>query len=175
MRSVKIAAKTAAVGLAALLSLLVGTPAYAGSAYVYSYTGIDYCATVIESLKPGEQTSRVRQATCGADSAAVMSRLGLVASSTLLMQWWDNANYACCYYTEIYGYDGPCDQFGYAISSIGGFWNDRISSWQVFNSCDNTWAFEHENYAGDNQGYYGSVSYCGGYMNDRISSFKIFR
>lgn len=134
-----------------------------------------YCAIVVESLKSGEQTSKVREATCGADRVAVKSRLGLTASGTLLMTWCQNANCYLGWGTDIYGNDGPCDGQGYGISYVGWTFNDEISAWMVYNSCNYTWAFEHENYGGDWQSYYGNVSYCGGYMNDRISSFKIFR
>jgi hypothetical protein len=134
-----------------------------------------YCAIIIEKLKPGEKTSKVvREATCGADHAAVTSQLGPM-TSTLLMHWCQNANCFGGWGTDIYGSDGPCDQLGYGISFVGWGFNDAISAWNVYNSCNNTWAFDHENYYGDWQQYYGNVGYCGNFMNDRISSFKIFK
>lgn len=135
-----------------------------------------YCAMVIEKLKPGERTSKVvHEATCGADRAAVKSQLGLAASGTLLMTWCENINCYLGWGTDIYGNDGPCDGQGYGISYVGWGFNDAISAFLVYNSCDNTWAFDHENYGGDMQSYYGNVMWVGYYMNDRISSFKIFR
>lgn len=58
---------------------------------------------------------------------------------------------------------------GEAIRSLGGAWNDRISSFKCAPGCAVT-AFEHDGFDGASRQFSGRVDYVGNSWNDRISS-----
>src|SRR5207249_4781821 len=120
-----------------------------------------YCRIVIAKLQPGETTSRVLSQQCSNQPLAISStqtqllmatshmqplqptlplQVGCPLFSTHLMRWWADIQYSGSF-TDVCGRSGPCDSSGYGFSYVGDSWNDRISSFQVFNHCTYTRAY----------------------------------
>ena len=149
-----------------------------------------YCQIFIAKLQPGETTSRILSEQCSsqppASSTTSTQLLGAFSgmqptlphacisfiNGTLLMRWWTDANHRGSF-TDIRGCDGPCDSAGYGISYVGDTWNDKISSFQVFNNCIHTRAYENADFSGLCQAYNGDIDFVGSALNDEISSFRI--
>lgn len=69
-----------------------------------------------------------------------------------------------------YGCDDSADA-DWQYSSMPSGWNDRISSYRVYNNClVDHW--EHVNFVGSHTGLNGTRSYIGDAMNDRTSSIR---
>lgn len=92
--------------------------------------------------------------------------------AALLMTWYENADYQGAS-TEIRKGSGGCNSEGYGISYVGNGWNDRISSFKVWNNCLYTRAYTNANYGGSCKEFYGNIPYVGNDFNDRISSFIV--
>ncbi len=126
------------------------------------------CVMVVAPLRPGETISRIESYQCARTGQPVV----VPNASTLIMTWYvgDRYNGAS---TRIYGRYGPCDSEGYGINYVGDAWNDRITSFKVWNNCAYTRAYTAANYGGDCNAWYGNVSNVGNYFNDKISSFWV--
>jgi hypothetical protein len=83
-------------------------------------------------------------------------RLVAPKADTLLMTWYENFNYGGAS-TKVYGSGGPCDTGGYGISYVGDDWNDRISSYKVFNNCNYSATFANAEWGGICFEGYGTV------------------
>ncbi|MFJ5261597.1 hypothetical protein ACIQAC_14160 [Streptomyces sp. NPDC088387] len=128
-----------------------------------------YCATVVEPVKAGEKVSRVKNRVC-ADSRASAAAAVRQSASTLLMTWYDNANFGGGW-NDLYGNFGPCDSAGYVLNT--GLWRTSISSFRTYNNCDGQQAVL--NNGSGVLYYYGyATSYVGDRANDNIETFKIF-
>jgi hypothetical protein len=170
------------VGLLGLLAvaLVFGAFSFAPTAHAASQTAAraEHCQIVLAKLQPGETTSRILSQQCSTQPVATSNerppviRADCPFGSTHLMRWWADIYYSGAY-TDICGWSGPCDSSGYGISYVGNAWNDRISSFQVFNHCYYTRAYVNANYGGDCRAYAGDTDWVGSYMNDKISSFRI--
>ncbi|KAB2352314.1 peptidase inhibitor family I36 protein [Actinomadura rudentiformis] len=126
-----------------------------------------HCRVVLDRVQPGEEASRVTSRTCSTDRA----ELGINAK-TLLMTWYEHSNYNG-WSTYVEGDWGPCDRVGYKILDTGNTWRNMISSFKVWNSCDNVHAYQETNLKGTNMWYHGNRSYVGDTMNDKIRSIWI--
>jgi hypothetical protein len=70
--------------------------------------------------------------------------------------------------------DGPCDSAGYGIHQFDSFWNDRVSSFKVWNNCNYTRGYLNKDYGGTPCGrWYGNVDWVGWTFNDKLSSFWV--
>ncbi|WP_131736116.1 hypothetical protein [Actinomadura roseirufa] len=103
---------------------------------------------MIEKVKPGERSSRMRFRKCSNDPSPPSWR-----------EW------------------GPCDSEGYRIVDTGGGgwdpkWRNIISSFKVWNGCDIVNTFSEEDFQGESAWYVGNRAYLGD-MNDRIRSLAI--
>lgn len=81
------------------------------------------CQIVLDRLHPGERSSRVLSSQCVEGDQALVAPLG----RTILMTWYKDINYGGDS-TDVYGWDGPCDQAGYGFEYVGAFWDDTITS-----------------------------------------------
>ncbi len=164
--------KKALSGFFVLCLLVVATQSLAPSASASSsHAGVasKRCQIVLAKLQPGERTSRVLSSQCVEGDQALVAPLG----DTILMSWYEDINFGRHLY-DAYGEDGPCDWAGYGYSFVGAFYNDRISSFKLYNNCFYTRAYADRDYQGDCQEYYSdNISWVGTRMNDRISSFRI--
>ena len=131
-----------------------------------------HCVMVVDQLHPGERTSRVLSYQCATRNQQLQIPAICIGTRTLIMSWYVDANYNGGS-TLIYGCGPPCDSAGYGIAYVGDGWNDRISSFKVWNNCFYTRAYTNINYGGTCQRYHNNVSYVGSTMNDRISSFWV--
>lgn len=152
--------------LAVLFAVGTFTSTFAGAAH--AATQGEHCLLILAPLQPGETTSHVLSRQCAQGN----QKLVAPASSTHLMRWWADINHTGAF-TDVNGSSGPCDSTGYGINYVGDAWNDRISSFQVFNNCTFTRAYANANYGGFCQGYNGDIDFVGGTLNDHISSFRI--
>lgn len=135
----------------------------------HASTQVAHCQLVLDALHPGESTSRVLSQQCAqGDQQLVNPQICL----THLMRWWADVNHRGAF-TDVCGNFGPCDSTGYGFNYVGNSWNDRISSFQVFNKCTYTRAYENANYSGICQAYNGDIDNVGSALNDHISSFRI--
>lgn len=136
---------------------------------------VRHCVIVLDKIRPGETTSRVRAHEC-----AVGKLPRIAASSTLLMTWYQYTSFGG-ESTRIEGYDGPCDSSGYGISDVGAgwwggsWWDNRISSFKVYNHCNWTTYFTNVNYGGDGSASRGSERDVGDLVDNRISSMTTRR
>jgi hypothetical protein len=146
------------------------------------------CVLFLESLKPDQQQSKIVSIKCAPEGET----LHAAASGTLLMTWYEDANFGG-WSTQIRGNDGPCDSAGYGIPNLAndfivggplqepfpGFWNDRISSFKAWNRCTTVDAYSDSNWGGNQRRWsdpnsFGiAVNYVGDVLNDQISSFWI--
>lgn len=143
---------------------------------------IRYCRINVAPLQPGETTSRTLSRQCSNLSLDVANPdrqllmvqplLGCTFGYTHLMRWWADIQYTG-EADDLCGHSGPCDSTGYGISYVGDHWNDKISSFQVFNNCTYTRAYWNKNYGGFCEAYQGDTSWVGSLINDEISSFRI--
>ena len=79
----------------------------------------------------------------------------------------------CVYYGDA-EFRGPQGEIadGAEVPWIGQAWNDRISSVRCDRQCALT-AYEHANFAGRSQRFFGEVRYVGDGWNDRISAMRV--
>ncbi|MEV0385503.1 hypothetical protein [Nonomuraea sp. NPDC050643] len=110
------------------------------------------CQIVLGPAPAAGEASPVLSQKCASSG----ERLAAPAADTLLMTWYENFNYGGAS-TKIYGSGGPCDTGGYGIANVGPAWNDRISSFKVFNNCNYSSTFQHENWGGLCFEGYGSI------------------
>jgi hypothetical protein len=127
------------------------------------------CVMVIDKVRRGEETSRVRSKECGPHASAP-------AETVLLMEWYEHISNSPSSFTRVYGDYGACDADGYRLRATG-FWDNRISGFNTWNGCNTVTAYDLYNLSGD-RGYWESrwgmsVDWVGSFMNDRISSFWI--
>jgi hypothetical protein len=158
---------------AAVVKLAHAVPAQAAAA-----GGAKSCTTYLAKLRPGERISQVLATRCEA-GGRVVSASSVVPDfclvGTKLITWYVDANYRGNDYT-IVGCSGPCDHSGYGINYVGAEWNDKISSFQTFNHCNETVAYVDANRTcaqGCQIFDTNNVSWIGSYMNDRTSSFQL--
>lgn len=139
-----------------------------------------HCAVVLAPLQPGQQSSKILFSQCAAMNQQVTVPLG----STHLMTWYKDANFLPLQNPtpfELFGSAGPCDSSGYGVTFVGSAWNDKISSFKVFNNCNWTRAYSNANFNVTSTGvvsgickrYQGNTSFVGAALNDQISSFRI--
>jgi hypothetical protein len=140
--------------------------------------GTQYCTIVVGKAPRGELSPTLSR-TCSTDPAASLADIGMQA--TLLMEWNEHAyNNPPTTVGRVYGDYGPCDPDGYRIRAEG-FWANRISAFNTWNSCSVATGYDLYNLSGDRQTWDGTANACecvdvdwvGGYMNDRIESFWI--
>ncbi|MGW3139919.1 hypothetical protein [Streptomyces sp. NPDC001139] len=130
------------------------------------------CVIVLDKLQPGQTSSRILSHTCTTGAKSTQAQPSSV-QSTLLMTWYADANEGGAS-TQIRGGSGGCDASGYGIAYVGDDWNDRISSYKLFGTCNTVDAY-------DNRDYGSEIYYCGRCTgdnipwaaNDRISSMWI--
>jgi hypothetical protein len=162
--------------LAAFLAVIVGMSAFsftpAAHAASQSTSQAKQCVMVVDHLHPGQRTSRVLAYTCATGNQQLQIPNICIGQRTLLMSWYVDANYGGSS-TLIYGCGGPCDSAGYGIAYVGDGWNDRISSYKVWNNCFYSRAYTNSNYGGTCQRYHNNVPWVGSTMNDKISSFWV--
>lgn len=131
-----------------------------------------HCKVVIDKLRPGETTSRVKSSECVQGDQAPAA----LASEIPIITYYEHINWTGSSKT-VYGSAGPCDASGYAISDVGdwwsGWWNRNISSWRYGNNCYYQNAYTGLSRTGTCAHYHGNVGYPGASMNDRISSFRV--
>jgi hypothetical protein len=158
-----------------VLTLLctAGTFATAPTRSVHAASSAQSCQIVLDPLRPGETTSRIVSHHCSQNA----EDLHPLACQTLLMRWWSDVGYAGDH-TDVCDNNGngPCDSYGYGINYVGDDWNDRISSYQVFNNCIWARASLNINYGGECWSYHGDTVWVGAggaEFNDAISSFRI--
>lgn len=132
-----------------------------------------HCVILLDKIKPGEDTSRVRAKEC-----AIGKKPEVAANSVLLMTWYQLTKYGG-ESTYIEG-GAKCDSEGYGIRDVGAgmwdgpWWNNRISSFKVYNNCDYTTLYNGYNYGGDrHKSYRGNENDVGNYMDNRTSSLTI--
>ncbi len=153
-----------------MLALLLAVGAFATTLTQTAHAAppATHCLIVLDRLHPGEQSSRVLSRHCVQANQPLVAPAG----STHLMRWWADAGYRGDF-TDVDGSSGPCDSTGYGFNYVGDGWNDRISSFQVFNNCTFTRAYSDADYGGVCQAYSGDTSYVGYALNDAISSLRI--
>lgn len=127
------------------------------------------CQIVLAPLQPGERHSRVLSQQC----ASPGHRLVAPRATVLIMTWYEHIRYGGAS-TRIYGVYGPCDSAGYGIRGFDEFWDNKVSSFKVWNSCTYTRGYLEKNYGGTNCGRWrGSVDWVGHTYNDKLSSFWV--
>ncbi|REE99389.1 hypothetical protein [Thermomonospora umbrina] len=172
--------KKAAALLLAVLAVFagMGTAATAETA-----SAGRYCVMVVDKAADGK-TSPVRSRACADDMSTATRRAGVVegaAASTLLMEWFWNANNNPPKLVRIYGNYGPCDSAGYRIN-IYDDWANQISGFNSLNECNDVTGYDlsllqgdHERWIQHNPCACTLQGWIGPFMNDRIESFHIRR
>lgn len=162
----------AATAVAATVLALTGT--YSSAATAADAHTTRNCVIVLDELQPGQTTSRVLSHTCTTGAASAKVQPASI-QSTLLMTWYADANEGGAS-TQIRGSSGGCDASGYGFAYVGDDWNDRISSYRLFGTCNSISGYDNSNYG--SQIYYCGI--CTGdnipwSANDRISSMWVWR
>ncbi|MER6442373.1 hypothetical protein ABT275_39575 [Streptomyces sp. NPDC001185] len=163
---------TAAAAVTATLLALTGANSSTASAATAGTREARNCVIVLDRLQPGETSSRVLSRTCTTDTGSAQAQPSSI-QSTLLMTWYADANQSGAS-TQIRGSSGGCDASGYGIAYVGDDWNDRISSYKLFGTCNTVDAYDTSNYGNE-------IYFCGicsadnipWSANDRISSMWI--
>ena len=162
--------------VAALLTtlLLVGSWTIVASSPAQAATAAASpdCQVVLDRLHPGEHESRVLLKQCARPGERLAAPT-LTSATVLIMTWYEHIRYGGAS-TRIYGVYGPCDSAGYGIHQFDSFWNDRVSSFKVWNNCNYTRGYLNKDYGGTPCGrWYGSVDWVGWTFNDKLSSFWV--
>ncbi|MEU1534010.1 hypothetical protein [Streptomyces fagopyri] len=166
----RVAAATAVT--AALLALTAGYSSTATAAAVDTHEARN-CVIVLDKLQPGQTSSRVLSRSCTTGTASAQAQPSGI-QSTLLMTWYADANQSGAS-TQIRGSSGGCDASGYGIAYVGDDWNDRISSYKLFGTCNSIDAYDTSDYGNE-------IYFCGicsadnipWSANDRISSMWVY-
>jgi hypothetical protein len=98
-------------------------------------------------------------------------RRGLSCPDPLATLYQD-INYTGSRYTFCGDY-GTCDRAGYGFRDMGGFGNNSLSSFKVYDGCNRTQLFDLNDFRGDSMIYVGSRPWVGTTMNDRATSFEV--
>lgn len=134
------------------------------------------CVIVVGKAGRAEM-SPVLSKTCGR-GRNTPAQTRAAAGRTLLMEWFEHAHNKPSSLTRVYGKAGPCDRDGYRLRAEG-FWANRISGFNTWNSCNVATGYDLPNISGDRQTWSAtwgiSVPWVGNRMNDRIESFWIRR
>jgi hypothetical protein len=157
--------------VAMLFSVTVATLVWGAPAAAAPPAGGEYCNVVVRKLQPGQQVSDVVSRDCDTDPAALARRAP--QAETLLSQLYEHAGWKG-EFSNIFGYDGPCDHAGYGFSTR--FENVAvrgISSYFVFNSCWSTTAYNNNN--GANKAFCWDVSYVTDALNDHVHRLELAR
>ncbi|UXX98059.1 hypothetical protein N7U49_48060 (plasmid) [Streptomyces sp. AD2-2] len=152
--------------------MLALTGTYSSTATAADSHETQKCVIVLDKLQPGHTSSRVLSHTCTAGTESAQAQPSSI-QSTLLMTWYADANQSGAS-TQIRGSSGGCDASGYGIAYVGDDWNDRISSYKLFGTCNTVDAYDTSNYGNE-------IYFCGictsdnipWSANDRISSMWI--
>lgn len=120
---------------------------------------VKHCVTVIEKLKPGERESRIVERTCTTDvQVAEATKARMSSFRSLLVQYFEHPDWKGAS-DSIYGWGSSCDASGYGIPNTAPFEN-RISSWYTYGTCDHTIAWVNTRYGGESVSFPGqSVAY----------------
>ena len=126
------------------------------------------CSIVLESLQPGADQSRVREQRCSTGEAPALT----TAATTLIATLYQDDEYEGNS-TRIYGVGGPCDSAGYGVHELNENWNDRITSFKVWNKC--TWlrGYINKDYGSSCGQWANGSRNVGTRFNDKISSFWV--
>lgn len=142
--------------LSVAAGLAAAAPASASSTQAETGKGgaVTHCVTVIEKLAPGERESRIVERTCTTDAQKLVSMKASMNFRSLLVQYFEHPDHQGAS-DSIYGWGGSCDASGYGIPSTAPFEN-RISSWYTYGTCDHVQAFEGGRYGGDSLSFHSS-------------------
>lgn len=143
-----------------------------------------YCVIVVGKAPKGK-LSPVRSRDCSATRSARPLKAA-AAGETLLIEWYDHVNNRPSSFTRVYGESGPCDRDGYRLRAWAppiGYWGNKISGFNTWNSCSVVTGYDLVNISGDRQTWDGrrnpcvcvDVPWVGHRMNDRIESFWLRR
>ncbi|QKV72389.1 hypothetical protein [Amycolatopsis sp. Hca4] len=163
------------IGTVAAASLLTASEASAAPA------APQYCAVLVgpagtpDGVSP--ELDRYCSSVSGDDARRHLTRPGArtadeaaVAASTLLMTWYENADYGGGS-KEIYGSSGTCDHSGYRVTP-NSEWRGKLSSATGFLSCN--WA----EFANPTQivkfSHQLPVDYIGPEVNDNVGLVKVY-
>ncbi|MET8686795.1 hypothetical protein ABZV77_21525 [Streptomyces sp. NPDC004732] len=136
-------------GLACLAVFAAVPPGAAGATSASqggASAGARHCITVLDKLGPGERTSRVVERQCTREGESMAQLRGRMAPRELLVKYWDG-HYFDGDSDEIRGRDGGCDAAGYGVPDMGAF-NNRVSSFRTFGTCNSVQLFENPSYDG---------------------------
>jgi hypothetical protein len=89
----------------------------------------------------------------------------------LLITLYADAEYGGDSYS-LYGGSG-CDASGYTFGSMPAGWNDRVSSFRVFNNCTYTRLYVDAGPSGGCIQYTGDTPHVGTYINDKASALRL--
>ncbi|MFY1668937.1 hypothetical protein ACN27G_03110 [Plantactinospora sp. WMMB334] len=141
--------------LASMASVVLAAVAVAVTAFAPSSSAAterEECQIVLGAAPAPGAASPVLSRECSGSEGQLVAP----AADTLLMVWYEGYNYGGLS-TKVYGSGGPCDTGGYGIAYVGDDWNDRIRSYKVFNNCNYSATFQHQNWGGICFEGYGTV------------------
>jgi hypothetical protein len=146
------------------------TAAVGVTAHSATTAATEHCNIVIRKLRPGQKTSDVVSRDCDTDPVALAKRAP--QAETLLTSLYQHRGWKGNW-SNIWGYDGPCDYEGYNFSTVfENGWVPGISSYFVFNSC---WATTIRNSDGALDANCWDVEYVGDAFNDRVHGIALAR
>ncbi|GAA4469064.1 hypothetical protein GCM10023170_083890 [Phytohabitans houttuyneae] len=159
-------ASEAGVTAQAVPSAAVGDPA----AGAITATNVEHCNIVLRKLRPGQKTSDVVSRDCDTDPVALAKRAPqaelLLARLFQHRGWQGN-------WSNMWGYDGPCDYAGYNFSTVfENGWIPGISSYFVYNGC---WSSAIRSSDGALKAFCWDVEYVGDAHNDRVHAISLAR
>ncbi|GAA4236140.1 hypothetical protein GCM10022254_45060 [Actinomadura meridiana] len=135
----------------------------------------DTFTEAIDDATGGKITNAPRDAAGAVASAAFNRRVDAAAgrmADTVIEISYQHRDYQGA--TITWETSSGCDDSNdveWEIGSISGSWNERISSFRTYASCQGK-HYEHRDYGGASTPYWGSHKYIGDAMNDRTSSIR---
>lgn len=150
--------------LTATTSLLILTGSLPLAEAAHAETALPYCRYDLTS----------QALTCASTPEGLNVGVTTYATSYLLARLYDDADRTGVFY-EITG-AAPCDSnadVDASVANIGSAWNDRVSSFQGYSSCEIR-VYENASYTGASYGAFASSNYVGDPMNDRTTSVRLY-
>ncbi len=151
--------------VALVLSVLLVAPASAA----VGTAPLPYC-----SVNVNTQVVTCAPTEAGLAAARHRAAVASLAPTYLLARLFDDANRTGVYYEVVAS--GPCDtnaDLDWEVANIGSAWNDRVSSFQGYSSCQ-VRVYENASYGGASYGTYTSTDNVGEAMNDRTTSMRFY-
>lgn len=177
----RVFAQLLAVAAALVLSVTVSI----GTAVATTSTAVPSTATPSPEAAAAEQTQVCtatyspadKEKVSGEPTEMVLTGYGcgdMSATGKLVVKAFEHRDYVGdAVELRLNNWNDDCDIDGFRWDSLPAGWNDRISSFRAYSTCQGVRLYEHSNTSGICGTYINDVTYVGDEMNDKASSARV--